>query len=75
MTACMSEMMSMHTITIRHLRVIATILIASICCSTAWARDKTDVIVLDNGDRITGEIKQLGVSGHFMQKVPLRNSL
>lgn len=59
MTACMSEMMSMHTITIRHLRVITTILIASICCSTAWARDKTDVIVLDNGDRITGEIKQL----------------
>jgi hypothetical protein len=25
----------------------------------AWARDKTDVIVMKNGDRITGEIKRL----------------
>ena len=39
--------------------VIAAILIATICCSSAWARDKTDVVILDNGDRITGEIKQL----------------
>ncbi len=28
-------------------------------CSNTWARDKTDIIVLVNGDRITGEIKQL----------------
>jgi hypothetical protein len=28
-------------------------------CGTAWARDKTDVITMLNGDRLTGEIKQL----------------
>ena len=28
-------------------------------CSATFARDKTDVLILDNGDRITGEIKQL----------------
>lgn len=30
----------------------------SVCCA-ALARDKTDVITLDNGDRVTGEIKTL----------------
>ena len=49
----------MRTVTIRHSGRLAIILIASICCCTAGAREKTDVIVLDNGDRITGEIKQL----------------
>jgi hypothetical protein len=28
-------------------------------CGSVWARDKTDIIWLSNGDRITGEIKQL----------------
>ena len=28
-------------------------------CGNVWARDKTDIIWLSNGDRITGEIKQL----------------
>ena len=28
-------------------------------CGHAWARDKTDIVWLDNGDRLTGEIKQL----------------
>ncbi|MEE8585624.1 MAG: DUF481 domain-containing protein [Acidobacteriota bacterium] len=27
--------------------------------STLWARDKTDVVTLTNGDRVTGEIKEL----------------
>ena len=31
---------------------------ALVCCN-AFARDKTDVITLDNGDHITGEIKSL----------------
>ena len=34
-------------------------LLAVLLCSTAWARDKTDVITMVNGDRLTGEIKQL----------------
>jgi hypothetical protein len=28
-------------------------------CGTVWARDKADVIYMSNGDRLTGEIKQL----------------
>lgn len=36
-----------------------TVLVAVMLCSSAWARDKTDIIWLINGDRLTGEIKQL----------------
>ena len=35
------------------------VLLAVMLCSNAWARDKTDIIWLINGDRLTGEIKQL----------------
>ena len=38
---------------------IPILVIYSIFSSTAYARDKTDVVILRNGDRITGEIKQL----------------
>ena len=34
-------------------------LLAVLLCSNGWARDKTDIVWLSNGDRITGEIKQL----------------
>ncbi len=41
-------------------RLLIATLIASIFCSAAWAqRMKTDIISLQNGDRITGEIKEL----------------
>jgi len=39
-------------------RVLITLLII-LLCGDAWARDKTDIIWLNNGDRLTGEIKQL----------------
>jgi hypothetical protein len=39
--------------------IILTLTLASIAGSPAFARDKTDVIWLTNGDRVTGEIKQL----------------
>lgn len=39
--------------------IIALILIGLLGCGVAFARDKTDVLILDNGDRITGEIKKL----------------
>ncbi len=39
--------------------IILTLTLASIAGSPAIARDKTDVIWLTNGDRVTGEIKQL----------------
>jgi hypothetical protein len=39
--------------------IIALILIGLLGCGVAFARDKTDVLILDNGDRITGEIKNL----------------
>ena len=46
--------------TTRHTKVLGRLLIlCSIAAAPALARDKTDVIVLLNGDRITGEIKQL----------------
>ena len=40
------------------MRLLAAILVL-LLCSNVWARDKTDIILLANGDRITGEIKQL----------------
>ena len=39
-------------------RVLTGTLLMSLCANT-WARDKTDIILMANGDRITGEIKQL----------------
>jgi hypothetical protein len=39
--------------------IILTLTLASIVGSPAFARDKNDVIWLSNGDRVTGEIKQL----------------
>ena len=39
-------------------RLVAA-LIAIVLSGTCWARDKTDVIFMTNGDRLTGEIKQL----------------
>jgi len=39
-------------------RFLAGTLILLLCANT-WARDKTDIILMVNGDRITGEIKQL----------------
>jgi len=39
-------------------RILTGTLILLLCGNT-WARDKTDIILLVNGDRITGEIKQL----------------
>jgi hypothetical protein len=39
--------------------VVATLLICCVAASSVWARDKTDVIWLANGDRISGEIKKL----------------
>lgn len=38
---------------------IPILVIYSICSSTAYTRNKTDVVILRNGDHITGEIKQL----------------
>ena len=38
---------------------ILALTLATMMGSPAFARDKTDVIILNNGDRITGEIKQL----------------
>jgi len=40
-------------------KTLALVLIGLLGCGAAFARDKTDVLILDNGDRITGEIKQL----------------
>jgi hypothetical protein len=39
-------------------RLVAA-LIAIVLSGACWARDKTDVIFMSNGDRLTGEIKQL----------------
>lgn len=50
--------MKRYTGTNRTFRFLAGTLILLLCSNT-WARDKTDIIVLLNGDRITGEIKQL----------------
>lgn len=41
------------------LQRIGLFAVAMLICSVVVARDKTDVITLDNGDRITGEIKSL----------------
>jgi hypothetical protein len=38
---------------------IAAALIAIVLSGTGMARDKTDVILMNNGDRLTGEIKKL----------------
>lgn len=38
-------------------RPIVATLITTCLCSTAWARAKTDIVSLANGDRVTGEIK------------------
>jgi hypothetical protein len=35
------------------------VILAALSCGDIWARDKSDVVWLSNGDRITGEIKQL----------------
>ena len=40
-------------------RLIATALITLLCCGQCWARAKTDIIWLINGDRLTCEIKRL----------------
>ena len=39
-------------------RFIAGVL-AVLLCSSVWAREKTDLVFMTNGDRLTGEIKQL----------------
>jgi len=39
--------------------IVASLILVSIMATPALAREKTDVIWLTNGDRITGEIKQL----------------
>jgi hypothetical protein len=39
--------------------LILLLVVASFIGSPALARDKTDVILVSNGDRLTGEIKQL----------------
>ena len=38
---------------------LAAALLALLLCSNVWARDRTDIIWLANGDRVTGEIRQL----------------
>lgn len=38
---------------------LAAALLVLLLCGNAWARDKTDVVTLSNGDHVTGEIKQL----------------
>src|SRR5215831_7839669 len=43
------------TMNIRAVVLCSALLIAT----PVWARQKTDVIVMNNGDRITGEIKEL----------------
>ena len=39
--------------------IVVSLILASIVATPALAREKTDVIWLANGDKITGEIKQL----------------
>jgi hypothetical protein len=41
------------------MRLLATLAAAIGLAGTAWAAPKTDVIVLVNGDRLTGEVKGL----------------
>ena len=40
---------------------LVTAVTVLLLCSNVWARDRTDIIHLKNGDRLTGEIKQLAV--------------
>jgi len=40
-------------------RCLALLVVLATIPSTAWSREKVDVLVLVNGDRITGEIKKL----------------
>jgi hypothetical protein len=42
----------------RPVRILAGIL-AALLCTSAFARDKTDIVYMTNGDRLTCEIKQL----------------
>ena len=43
----------------RIVRVIALALLIGLLAAPALAADKTDIVVLINGDRITGEIKEM----------------
>ena len=43
------------SITMRLVTAVTVLLL----CSNVWARDRTDIIQLKNGDRVTGEIRQL----------------
>jgi uncharacterized protein DUF481 len=40
-------------------KMLVAVVMAMLLNSTAWARTKSDIVTLNNGDRITGEIKQL----------------
>lgn len=42
-----------------HSFVLTVLLLACTVCNPLWAHDKTDVIILYNGDRITGELKTM----------------
>lgn len=39
--------------------LLALLMVTALSSSPAFARDKTDIVSLKNGDRVTGEIKQL----------------
>lgn len=41
------------------LRWVPVLILATYTCGTVLARDKTDIIVLKNGNQITGEIQEL----------------
>ena len=41
------------------LACVTALTVSSLVSSVVWSREKTDVVHLTNGDRITGEIKQL----------------
>ena len=42
-------------------RTIAVVFLAVLCVqSSAFAERKDDIVILNNGDRMTGEIKSLG---------------
>lgn len=52
------EMNSTSCAPARPVRILAGIL-AALLCTSAFARDKTDIVYMTNGDRLTCEIKQL----------------
>src|ERR1044071_5935989 len=39
--------------------IVLVLLTAAVCAAPAWAKSTDDVVVLKNGDRMTGEIKKL----------------